>query len=49
MALFVFDKLKSYTKGYASFDYELIGYKTSDLVKGEIKYATKSQIYKKLH
>ena len=28
-----FDKLKSYTKGYASFDYDLIGYKASDLVK----------------
>ncbi len=31
-----FDKLKSYTKGYASFDYELIGYKSSDLVKMDI-------------
>lgn len=31
-----FDKLKSYTKGYASFDYDLIGYKTSDLVKMDI-------------
>ena len=31
-----FDKLKSYTKGYASFDYELIGYKASDLVKMDI-------------
>ncbi len=31
-----FDKLKSITKGYASFDYELIGYKSSDLVKMEI-------------
>jgi len=31
-----FDKLKSSTKGYASFDYELIGYKTSDLVKMDI-------------
>lgn len=31
-----FDKLKSYTKGYASFDYELIGYKSSNLVKLEI-------------
>ena len=31
-----FNKLKSYTKGYASFDYELIGYKTSDLVKLDI-------------
>jgi GTP-binding protein LepA len=31
-----FDKLKSYTKGYASFDYDIIGYKTSDLVKMDI-------------
>ena len=31
-----FDKLKSYTKGYASFDYEVIGYKVSDLVKMDI-------------
>ena len=31
-----FDRLKSATKGYASFDYELIGYKSSDLVKMDI-------------
>lgn len=31
-----FDKLKSYTKGYASFDYELIGYQSSNLVKMDI-------------
>ncbi|NLL01994.1 MAG: elongation factor 4 [Mollicutes bacterium] len=31
-----FDRLKSYTKGYASFDYELSGYKESDLVKMDI-------------
>ena len=31
-----FDKLKSYTKGYASFDYEVIGYKASNLVKMDI-------------
>ncbi|MBC1489171.1 elongation factor 4 [Listeria sp. FSL L7-1485] len=31
-----FDQLKSYTKGYASFDYELIGYKASKLVKMDI-------------
>ena len=31
-----FDKLKSYTKGYASFDYELSEYKVSDLVKMDI-------------
>ena len=31
-----FDRLKSSTKGYASFDYELIGNKESDLVKMDI-------------
>ena len=31
-----FDRLKSISKGYASFDYELIGYKSSDLVKMDI-------------
>ncbi len=31
-----FDRLKSATKGYASFDYDLIGYKSSDLVKMDI-------------
>ena len=31
-----FDKLKSFTKGYASFDYEMVGYKPSDLVKMDI-------------
>ncbi|MBB6448817.1 GTP-binding protein LepA [Geomicrobium halophilum] len=31
-----FDHLKSSTKGYASFDYELIGYKASNLVKMDI-------------
>ncbi|MBM7649980.1 GTP-binding protein LepA [Bacillus ectoiniformans] len=31
-----FDQLKSNTKGYASFDYELIGYKNSKLVKMDI-------------
>ena len=31
-----FDKLKSYTKGYASFDYEIVGYKPSKLVKIDI-------------
>ena len=31
-----FDKLKSYTKGYASMDYDIIGNKVSDLVKMDI-------------
>lgn len=31
-----FDKLKSLTAGYASFDYEIIGYEASDLCKMEI-------------
>lgn len=31
-----FDKLKGVTRGYASFDYDLIGYKKSNLVKMDI-------------
>ncbi|MFC0522550.1 translation elongation factor 4 [Pontibacillus salicampi] len=31
-----FDQLKSQTKGYASFDYELVGYRPSNLVKMDI-------------
>ncbi|MDA3969703.1 elongation factor 4, partial [Helicobacter sp. A82] len=34
-----YDKLKSLTKGYASFDYEPIEFRVGDLVKLDIKVA----------
>ncbi|MGJ9457020.1 translation elongation factor 4 [Oceanobacillus sp. CF4.6] len=37
-----FDQLKSQTKGYASFDYELIGYQPSKLVKMDILLNTET-------
>ena len=47
-----FDKLKSYTKGYASFDYDFSDYKRADLVKldillnGQVVDALSSIIYR---
>ena len=47
-----FDKLKSYTKGYASFDYDFSDYKQADLVKldillnGQVVDALSSIIYR---
>ncbi len=38
-----YDKLKSYSKGYASFDYEMIGFRTSDLIKLDI-YLNKERV-----
>ncbi len=37
-----YDRLKSYSRGYASFDYEIIGYKPTDLVKIDILINGKS-------
>jgi GTP-binding protein LepA len=31
-----YDRLKSYSRGYASFDYDIIGYRPTDLVKVDI-------------
>ena len=48
-----FDKLKSYTKGYASLDYEISDYRVSDLAKmdillnGDVIDALSSIVYKK--
>ena len=38
-----YDKLKSSTKGYASFDYEPSDYRVGDLVKLDVKVAGESR------
>lgn len=37
-----FEQLKSRTRGYASFDYEVVGYKLSDLVKVDVLIANEA-------
>ena len=38
-----YDRLKSVSRGYASFDYQMIGYEENDLVKLSIFWSTPSR------